>query len=62
MLSSLVVYICHVCSEILTRPDCREILARFGHEKFLEVSMQRALYDVVRTSPGLAEDMHAPVT
>ncbi len=56
------VNICHLCSEILTRRDCREVLSEFGHEKVLEVSLQRALYDVVRTSPRLAAEARLPAT
>jgi hypothetical protein len=42
------VNICHLCGEILTRPDCRAVLAEFGHEKISELSLQRWLYDAVR--------------
>lgn len=45
------VNVCHLCSEILTRPDCRQVLAESGREKALEISLHRALYDFVRTSP-----------
>ena len=44
---------CHLCSEILTRQDCREILTRFGQEKSMEISLERCLYDHVRTSKEL---------
>jgi len=47
------VNICHLCSEILTRSDCRAVLSEFGHEKSLEVTLQRTLYDIMRvSSPG----------
>ncbi len=54
------VNICHLCSEILTRNDCRAILSEFGHEKSLEVSLERTLYDVVRTSPKVFTDHLVP--
>jgi len=41
---------CHLCSEILTREDCRAVLSEFGHEKVMEISLERCLYDHVRTS------------
>ena len=41
---------CHLCSEILTREDCRAVLSEFGHEKAIEISLERCLYDHMRTS------------
>lgn len=43
------VNICHLCSEILTRKDCRKILSEHAHEKALEISLERCLYDYMRT-------------
>ncbi len=43
------VNICHLCSEILTREDCRKILSEFAHEKAAEISLERSLYDFMRT-------------
>jgi hypothetical protein len=54
------VNICHLCSEILTRSDCRAILSEFGHEKSLEVSLERTLYDYVRTAPKVFTDHLLP--
>jgi hypothetical protein len=42
------VNICHLCGEILTRPDCREVLREHAHEKVSELSLQRWLYDEMR--------------
>lgn len=39
---------CHLCSEILTRTDCRDVLRRYGEEKRDELMMQRVLYDQLR--------------
>ncbi len=41
---------CHLCSEILTREDCRAVLLEFGHEKTMEIYLERCLYDHMRTS------------
>jgi hypothetical protein len=54
------VNICHLCSEILTRSDCRDVLSEYGHEKSLEISLERTLYDVVRTSPKVFTDHLIP--
>ncbi|MFP5221408.1 MAG: radical SAM protein [Acidobacteriota bacterium] len=48
------VNICHLCGEILTRPDCREVLAAHGHEKAAPLGMERGLYDLLR-QPGFLE-------
>lgn len=56
------VNICHLCSEILTRSDCRQVLLEHGHEKVLDVTLQRALYDVLRSSPELVADEASPPT
>jgi hypothetical protein len=42
---------CHLCSEILTREDCRRVLAEHGREKILEIALERNLYDFLRTAP-----------
>jgi hypothetical protein len=54
------VNICHLCSEILTRSDCRDIISEYGHEKTLEISLERTLYDFIRTSPKVFEDHLLP--
>lgn len=54
------VNICHLCSEIFTRNDCREILSKYGNEKSLEVSLERSLYDLLRTSPEIFDDHLLP--
>jgi hypothetical protein len=43
------VSICHLCSEIFTRDDCRQTLSEFAHEKAMEISLERCLYDYART-------------
>lgn len=42
------VNICHLCSEILTRPDCRAVLTTWAQEKVPEIWMERCLYDYFR--------------
>lgn len=54
------VSICHLCSEIFTRQDCRAVLAEFGHEKALEISLERSLYDYVRSAPKVLTDQLLP--
>jgi hypothetical protein len=54
------VSICHLCSEIFTREDCRMVLLKYGHEKCLEISLERSLYDFVRTSPHIFLDHLVP--
>ncbi len=44
------VNICHLCSEVLTREDCRAVLSDFAHEKSAEIFLERTLYDYMRTS------------
>lgn len=56
------VNICHLCSEILTRDDCRAVLMKYGHEKSFELSMERSLYDFIRTSPQVFLDHTLPGT
>ena len=43
------VNICHLCCEIFTRDDCRQVLAMYAHEKTDEILLERSLYDVMRT-------------
>lgn len=47
------VNICHLCGEILTRQDCREVLMKYGHEKAEERDLERALYDFMRSDETL---------
>jgi hypothetical protein len=47
------VNICHLCAEILTRKDCRAILAKYGYEKVSEIYMERCLYEYVRGRDGI---------
>lgn len=54
------VNICHLCSEIFTRNDCRSILNKYGQEKTFEVSLERTLYDIVRTSPRIIDNHLLP--
>ncbi len=42
------VNICHLCSEILTRRECRSVLATYAHEKAAEIAMEKGLYDFMR--------------
>ncbi len=42
------VNVCHLCSEILTRRECREVLEKHGHEMALAVGLERGLYDLIR--------------
>ena len=53
------VNICHLCSEILTRKDCREILLEHAHEKAPEIAMERNLYDLMRSEKEF--DVFRPV-
>ncbi len=43
---------CHLCSEILTRDDCRAVLHAHCHEKVREISIKRAFYDHARPDAG----------
>jgi len=53
------VNVCHLCSEILTREDCRTLLKEHAHEKKFELSLERALYDYMRTSDEIKSLMIA---
>ena len=44
------VNICHLCSEVFTRVECREVLLEHAQEKVMEISLERTLYDFMRTS------------
>ncbi len=48
------VNICHLCSEIFTREECREILRTYGSEKAMEIQLERSLYDYIRTEDSFA--------
>ncbi|MFH2092399.1 MAG: radical SAM protein [Pseudomonadota bacterium] len=43
------VNICHLCSEIFTREDCRNVLLSHAAEKVTEIYLERSLYDYIRT-------------
>jgi len=43
------VNICHLCSEIFTRSDCRAVLCDHAAEKIDEIMLERELYDYMRT-------------
>jgi hypothetical protein len=51
---------CHLCSEILSRKECREIISEYGHEKSFEIYLERSLYDCLRTSPEIFLDHLVP--
>jgi len=51
---------CHLCSEILTRQDCRAVLASYGHEKALEIALERSLYDHMRSAKEVIEALAGP--
>jgi hypothetical protein len=51
---------CHLCSEILTREDCRRVLTEYGSEKLLEIALERNLYDYLRTAPKSFTDRLLP--
>jgi hypothetical protein len=42
------VSICHLCCELLSRSDCREVLHEHAHEKLTSLWMKRTLYDWFR--------------
>lgn len=42
------VNICHLCGELLTRRDCRAVVATYGQEKAASLGLQRNLYDLLR--------------
>lgn len=48
---------CHLCSEILTRKDCRDTLLQFAHEKLPEIRLERNLYDLLREEDILKENV-----
>ena len=39
---------CHLCSEIFTRDECREILLKHANEKTNEIMLERIFYDFMR--------------
>ncbi len=49
------VNICHLCAEILSRDDCRQILAEYGGEKTSEISLEKSLYEFIRSSKNTGE-------
>lgn len=51
------VNICHLCSEIFTREDCREVLAEYAHEKVSEIFLERCLYDFIRNSKEINDEI-----
>lgn len=48
------VNICHLCSEIFTRDDCRNVLLSHAAEKITEIYLERGLYDFIRTEDLLS--------
>ena len=42
---------CHLCSEILTRPDCRAVLTRHAGEHAEALGVKRCVYDASRSEP-----------
>ncbi len=48
------VNICHLCSEIFIREDCRKILRDHAEEKIPELTLEKSIYDFVRTSDEFA--------
>lgn len=51
------VNICHLCGEILTRPDCRAVIEAHGHEKATALGMEREFYDLLRQPGKLPLDL-----
>jgi hypothetical protein len=41
---------CHLCNDILTRPDTRAVLSKYADEKSVEISLRRGLLEAIRYS------------